>query len=128
MKILVVDDNLVNQKYLYYMLKKNFDIETANNGLEAVDMLEKQSFDLVLMDLKMPVMDGAEATLKIRQSIHLRNKSIPIIVVTTNDFEHERIRCLACGADDYLMKPIDEIELLQTIDSLLFVKNEIKKG
>ena len=116
MKLLIVDDNLINQKFLYYSLKKYFDIESVNNGLEAVDLLEKQDFDIVLMDLTMPVMDGADATWQIRESARSRNKHIPIIFVTTNDFEHERIRCMESGADDYLIKPVDTEELLKTID------------
>lgn len=116
MKLLIVDDNPINQKFLYYSLKKLYEIETANNGLEAVHIVEKQNFDVVLMDLMMPVMDGAEATLHIRESINFRNKHIPIIFVTTNDFENERVRCIENGGDAYLLKPIDIDELLCTID------------
>lgn len=116
MKLLIVDDNLINQKFLYYSLKKYFDIESVNNGLEAVDLLETQDFDIVLMDLTMPVMDGADATWQIRESARSQNKRIPIIFVTTNDFEHERVRCMESGADDYLIKPVDTEELLKTID------------
>jgi CheY-like chemotaxis protein len=115
-KLLIVDDNLINQKFLYYSLKKYFDIESVNNGLEAVDLLETQDFDIVLMDLTMPVMDGADATWQIRESARSRNKHIPIIFVTTNDFEHERVRCMESGADDYLIKPVDTEELLKAID------------
>jgi len=115
-KLLIVDDNLINQKYLFYSLKKYFDIESVNNGLEAVDLLETQDFDIVLMDLTMPVMDGADATWQIRESARSRNKHIPIIFVTTNDFEHERVRCMESGADDYLIKPVDTEELLKAID------------
>ena len=116
MKLLIVDDNPINQKFLYYSLKKYYEIETANNGLEAVNILNKDDFDIVLMDLSMPVMDGAEATKKIRESLRFRNKHIPVIFVTTNDFEHERLRCIENGGDDYLIKPIDIDELLKTID------------
>jgi CheY-like chemotaxis protein len=115
-KVLVVDDNPINQKFLYYSLKKYYEIETADNGLEAVRMLESQYFDVVLMDLTMPVMDGAEATKVIRNSISFRNKDIPIIFVTTNDYEHERVRCIENGGDDYLIKPVDVSELLSAID------------
>ena len=118
-KLLIVDDNPINQKFLYYSLKKKFEIETANNGLEAVEILESHPFDVVLMDLSMPVMDGAEATLRIRESKNQKNKNIPIIFVTTNDFEHERKRCIENGGDDYLIKPISVEELLRTIDTHL---------
>jgi len=112
-KLLIVDDNPINQKFLSYSLRKDFEIVTALNGLEAINILNNQDFDLVLMDLSMPVMDGAEATRRIRQSLLFRNRHIPIIFVTTNDFEHERIRCMENGADDYLIKPIN-IEKLRT--------------
>lgn len=125
MKLLIVDDNPINQKFLYYSLKKYFEIETAYNGLEAVNILEKQNFDVVLMDLSMPVMDGAEATRQIRESVQFRNKHIPIIFVTTNDFEHERIRCMENGADDYLIKPIDIDGLLNSIDYHLKLKQNL---
>lgn len=125
MKLLVVDDNPINQKFLFYSLKKHFDIEIANNGLEAVKVLEEKHFDVVLMDLSMPFMDGAEATLVIRESVNHRNRNIPIIFVTTNDFEHERLRCMQNGADDYLIKPIDIELLLKSIDFHIKEKQEI---
>ena len=114
-KVLVVDDNPINQKFLFYSLKKFYEIETADNGLEAVEKLENKNFDVVLMDLLMPVMDGAEATLRIRASESFRNKHIPIIFVTTNDYEHDRLRCMKNGGDDYLIKPVDISELLVSI-------------
>ncbi len=116
MRLLIVDDNPINQKFLFYSLKRYYEIETANNGLEAVNRLEKEDFDIVLMDLSMPVMDGADATRHIRSSLQIRNNLIPIIFVTTNDFEHERLRCMENGGDAYLIKPIDIDELLTTID------------
>ena len=125
MKLLIVDDNPINQKFLYYSLKKYYEIETADNGLEAVEILEKKNFDIVLMDLIMPVMDGAEATLRIRKSINAMNKHIPIIFVTTNDFEHERVRCMNNGGNDYLIKPIDIDELLKSIDIQLNLRQDL---
>ena len=124
MKLLVVDDNPINQKFLFYSLKKDYEIEFANNGLEAVNLLESKYFDVVLMDLMMPIMDGAEATLRIRESENHRNKYIPIIFLTTNDFENDRILCMKSGADDYLIKPINVDNLLSTIDFHLKQKQE----
>lgn len=125
MKLLVVDDNPINQKLLFYSLKKEFDVELANNGLEAVNILDGKSFDVVLMDLMMPVMDGAEATFRIRKSDHHRNKHIPIILLTTNDLENERLRCIESGADDYLIKPVNIDNLLNTIDYYIKQKQEL---
>lgn len=117
MKVLIVDDNPINLQFLTYSLKRHFDVSTANNGLEAINALnDNQDFDVVLMDLSMPVMDGAEATRQIRQSISTRNRNIPIIFVTTNDFDHERNRCMEIGGDDYLIKPVDIKELMKSID------------
>jgi len=124
-KLLIVDDNPINQKFLFYSLKKYYEIETANNGQEAVKILEEKNFDVVLMDLSMPVMDGADATLQIRESISFRNKHIPIIFVTTNDFEHDRIRCIENGGDAYLIKPIDVEKLLSTINYHLDQKQDM---
>jgi len=124
-KLLIVDDNPINQKFLYYSLKKYYEIETADNGLEAVEILEKNNFDVVLMDLSMPVMDGAEATLRIRRSVNDMNKHIPIIFVTTNDYEHERERCLNNGGNDYLIKPVDIDELLKSINIQLNQSQEV---
>lgn len=125
MKLLVVDDNPINQKLLFYSLKKEFDIELANNGLEAVNILDGKSFDVVLMDLMMPVMDGAEATSRIRKSDFHRNKHIPIILLTTNDLENERLRCIESGADDYLIKPVNIENLLTTIDYYIKQKQQL---
>jgi CheY-like chemotaxis protein len=121
-KVLIVDDNPINQKFLYYSLKKYYEIETADNGLEAVEILEENNFDVVLMDLSMPVMDGAEATLQIRKSDKM-NKHVPIIFVTTNDYEHERLRCMNNGGNDYLIKPVDINELLTSINIQLSKSN-----
>ncbi len=121
MKLLIVDDNPVNQKLLFYSLKKYFEVVTANNGLEAVILLDNEIFDIVLMDLSMPVMDGAEATLRIRKSINENNRNIPIIFLTTNDYDHERERCMNNGASEYLLKPIDIDLLIKTIEEHLAV-------
>jgi CheY-like chemotaxis protein len=124
-KLLVVDDNLINQKYLFYSLKNFYEIESVSNGFEAIDLLEKQEFDVVIMDLSMPVMDGADTTWQIRESNKFRNKYIPIIFVTTNDFEHERVRCMENGADDYLIKPVDIEQLLKIIDFHIKQKSKL---
>jgi len=124
LKLLVVDDNLINQKFLFYSLKKNYEIEFANNGLEAVNILNDKRFDIVLMDLMMPIMDGAEATQCIRNSDNHSNKHIPIILVTTNDFDDDRLRCMENGADDYLLKPLNIDNLLNKMDFFIKQKQE----
>lgn len=121
MRLLIVDDNPVNQKLLFYSLKKYYEVATANNGLEAVILLANENFDAVIMDLSMPIMDGAEATLRIRKSSNERSRNIPIIFLTTNDYDHERERCLNYGANDYLLKPVDVEILMKTIENNLLV-------
>jgi CheY-like chemotaxis protein len=121
-RLLIVDDNPVNQKLLFYSLKKHYEVVTADNGLEAVTLLDHEPFDAVIMDLSMPVMDGAEATLHIRKSEYERIKNIPIIFLTTNDYNHERERCLNIGANDYLLKPVDIDLLVKTIKGHLPVE------
>jgi CheY-like chemotaxis protein len=120
-RLLIVDDNPVNQKLLFYSLKKYYEVATANNGLEAVILLDNENFDAVIMDLSMPIMDGAEATLRIRKSSNERSRNIPIIFLTTNDYDHERERCLNYGANDYLLKPVDVEILMKTIENNLLV-------
>jgi CheY-like chemotaxis protein len=116
LKILVVDDNPINQKFLYYSLRNRYEVGVANNGLEAIEMLDKETFNLILMDLSMPIMDGAQATRRIRESVQANYQNIPIIFVTTNDFDNQRERCLSCGANDYMVKPIDIMDLISNID------------
>ena len=115
MRILVADDNPVNQKLVYYTLKRFYDIEVANNGAEVLSMLETKPIDLILMDLAMPVMDGAQATEKIRLMEKENNNRVPIIFVTTSDIEKDRVNCLALGADDYLIKPVDTETLISKV-------------
>src|SRR6185295_7183047 len=105
-KILVVEDNLDNRRILVYRLKRigDFEIVEASNGQEAVDIVKTQLPDLVFMDLKMPVMDGWEATRRIR-SLETGNR-IPIIALTAQAMAGDEQKALAAGCDDYVAKPI----------------------
>ena len=106
-KVLVVEDNPVNQKVLCAILKKiGFEAATANNGQEAVDFLDANTVDVVLMDCQMPVMDGFEATQRIRRG-DSSNAKVPIIAVTANALAADREKCLQVGMNDYIKKPID---------------------
>mgnify|MGYP001501835936 CR=1 FL=1 len=119
MRILVADDNPVNQKLVYYTLKRFYDIELASNGEEVISLVKSKSIDLILMDLAMPVMDGAQATEEIRQMEKDKNTRIPIIFITTSDIEKDRINCLSLGADDYLIKPVNTNILISKVRSYL---------
>ena len=104
--VLVVEDNQVNQKVIVKMLEKlGLESRIANNGLEALELLHKERFLLILMDLQMPVMDGFTSTERIRSS-ESAYQHIPIIAVTANVMDQDRERCFMLGMDDFLAKPL----------------------
>lgn len=108
-RVLVVEDNEINQMYIVTLLKKQgCECTTVDNGREAVEVLRKTSFDLVLMDCQMPEMDGFEATRAIREmeSAGTDEQRIPIVALTANAIKGDRERCLDAGMDDYLSKPV----------------------
>lgn len=120
--VLLVEDNVLNQKLIFLNLAKyGFKIDVANNGKEALDKLEIQSYDLVLMDLMMPVMDGLETTLRIRENEKRTNHHIPIIGLTANTYDADREKCLAHGMDEYMAKPFDLDEFYRNIKLLKIV-------
>lgn len=121
LNILLAEDNPVNQRIAKTILEKEgFYVTVANNGKEAIELLNKGKFDLVLMDVQMPEMDGLEATRKIRQL----GIKIPIIALTANAFEEDRKRCLDAGMDAYLSKPIKMKELFDVISKFFEEKKE----
>lgn len=116
--ILLTEDNLTNQKVARKMLEKtNACVTVANNGQEAIDALSLRTFDLILMDVQMPVMDGLEATRKIRQLPLLHHT--PIIALTANASKADRENCLDAGMDDYLTKPIRKETLYNMLSRYL---------
>lgn len=104
-QILLVDDNLINVNVALRILKKlgYHQIDAAYNGQMAIDKLNEKKYDLILMDLEMPIKDGIQATKEIRKS----NETVPIIAMTANAMEGDADKCLAAGMNDYLQKPID---------------------
>jgi two-component system, sensor histidine kinase LadS len=117
--VLVVEDNYVNKLVLEGFLKKlGFNVFTAENGKEAIAMLEKRLFNLILMDCQMPVMDGFEATRQTRQLTNA-NANIPIIAVTANANPGDRERCIAAGMNDYMKKPFSQTTLVAAINRWL---------
>ncbi len=107
-RILLVEDNIVNQKVALGILKKlGLKADTAANGLEALQALESEPYDLVLMDVQMPQMDGLEATHQIRDTqSKVLDHEIPIIAMTANAMQEDRERCLQAGMNDYVAKPV----------------------
>ncbi|MBT5049787.1 MAG: PAS domain S-box protein [Rhodospirillaceae bacterium] len=115
LRILVAEDNVVNQLVIKTMLEKaGHRIDIAGNGLEAVDALVRTDFDLVLMDVNMPEMDGPTATQRIRDLPDPKART-PIIALTANAMKGDRERMLAFGMDDYVTKPIDPAQLAEAI-------------
>ena len=116
LRILLAEDNRVNQFLAVRLLEKaGHQVETASNGRAAVAAIEQHRFDLALMDLQMPEMDGLEATARIRERERGTGAHLPIIALTANAMVGDRERCLQAGMDGYLSKPIDSARLLAEI-------------
>jgi signal transduction histidine kinase/CheY-like chemotaxis protein/HPt (histidine-containing phosphotransfer) domain-containing protein len=125
LRILLAEDNHVNQQLMLRVLsKENHDILLANNGREAVDLLARESVDVVLMDCQMPLLDGYEATGLIRKAGRKSRtgRTLPIIALTANAMAGDREKCLSAGMDDYVTKPIVFAQLFETIRRHLELK------
>ncbi len=118
--ILLAEDNVVNQRLTVRLLeKRGHSVVVAADGSEALAAMERDSFDLVLMDVHMPVMDGFKATATIRQREAVVGGHVPVIALTANALKGDRERCLKGGFDDYVAKPIEAEQLLLTIERLV---------
>lgn len=120
-RILIVEDNLVNQEVIRGILEDDFDCDIANHGAEALEMLkqaaEHEQYKLVLMDCQMPIMDGFTATKAIRKGeASERYRDIPVIAITANAMESDKKMGMAAGMNEYLTKPIDAITLLEVLE------------
>ena len=130
-RVLLAEDNLVNQEVALAMLQNMaLGYETVGNGLDAIEILKKQSFDVILMDCQMPQMDGFQATRAIRQEEKTSGKHQTIIALTANAVAGDRERCLDAGMDDYLSKPFTQEQLfsmlsrwMKSIDMSITPKN-----
>jgi two-component system sensor histidine kinase/response regulator len=120
-RVLLAEDNPVNQEVAKAMLQRmGLDMAIANNGQEALALIDRSSFDLVLMDCQMPVMDGFEASRRIRQREQSMSLShLPIVALTANAISGDREHCLAQGMDDYLSKPFSQVQLHQILSRWL---------
>jgi two-component system, sensor histidine kinase and response regulator len=117
LKILLAEDNRVNQALAVRLLeKRGYHVVVAGNGKAALEALETQEFDLILMDVQMPKMDGLQATAAIRESEIKNGKHIPIIAMTAHAMAGDKERCLAAGMDDYITKPIRPEQLVDMIE------------
>ena len=142
-RILLVDDDPINQKVAVNLLRRRgWEAQAVANGKEALELLSRQSFDLILMDLQMPEMDGfqtasairqneaqrppgsstRETTIALRQGATRNSKHLPIVALTTASQPGTREKCIEVGMDDYLTKPFKPAELYETIEKLLGIR------
>ncbi len=119
-RVLLAEDNAVNQTLAVRLLeKRGYTVVVAGDGRAAVEAFEKNQFDVVLMDIQMPGMDGFEATAAIRAKENLTGRHIPIIAMTAHALKGDQDRCLSAGMDGYVSKPIRTSELFSTIEKVL---------
>lgn len=125
LKILLVEDNILNQRVVTFSLKIfQHEVIIANNGLEAVEMFSSDVFDVILMDIMMPVMDGIEATVRIREIEKSKSvsKPTPIIALTANTMDNDREKCISYGMNEFLAKPFDIGKLHSVLESLEIIR------
>jgi len=114
--ILLVEDNIINQKVAIHILeKKGHHVDVSNNGLEALDAIERNKYDVILMDIQMPSMGGFETTSIIREKEKQTCRHMPIIAMTAHAMKGDRELCLEAGMDDYVSKPINQNSLFEAI-------------
>lgn len=124
--ILVVEDNELNQKIVCEMLRNyGFDVTTAKNGLDCLQILQHKSFDMILLDIQMPIMDGYETAQLIKEDVNL--KHIPIIAMTAHAMNGDREKCLASGCNSYIAKPFKAEELVEEIKKHLTSDIKVSK-
>ena len=126
-KILLAEDHPINQKLIMTTVKKaGFNIECVNNGKEALEAHKKNSYDMILMDVQMPVMDGLSAASEIRKFELELNRHTPIVALTAHAMSGDKEKCLAAGMDDYLTKPINTNKLITLIKNVMNCEREEK--
>lgn len=123
-KVLLVEDNEINQELVVELLKDTgMTIDIANNGLEALEKVKLQAYDLVFMDIQMPFLDGFEVTRRIRKDIG--KKELPIIAMTANASNEDRENCIQSGMDDFVSKPIAPASLFKVLSTWLNTVNDV---
>lgn len=126
-RLLIVEDNVINQRVAKRMVENmGFKADIANNGQEALDMLARRNYDLILLDVQMPVLDGLRTAQKIRIREMNTGRHVPIIAMTAHAQKEDRDRCLEAGMDDYISKPINMKILEEKIH--LYLKSKLAKG
>ena len=122
MKILLIEDNLLNQKVVIFNLRKfNYDIKGIANGREALENVKETRYDLILMDIMLPEMNGFEITKEIRkfEKENKIEKPVPIIALTANTYDNDREKCFLAGMNEYLAKPFTAEQLVKVIQKFI---------
>jgi len=120
-KALIVEDNPINMELVLEILTSNgISVDQAVNGEEAIEMVEKETYGLVLMDIELPGIDGVDAT----KIIKSRHKNLPILALTSYAMKGDRERFLAAGFDDYISKPIDVNSFIEKINKFTHINNQ----
>ncbi len=119
LRILLAEDNPVNRKVATTLLeKRGHQVVVAEDGLKALGLFERESFDLILMDLQMPEMGDLDAVRKIREMEHRTGRRVSIVAMTAHAMEDDRQRCLEAGMDDYLSKPIEVAQFYRVVEGV----------
>ncbi len=119
LSVLLAEDNVVNQKIAVKLLeKRGWQVKAVDNGQEVLDILDKENFDLILMDAQMPILDGLATTRMIRENERKTGKRIPIVALTARAMNDDKKKCLDVGMDGYVSKPIDINNLYETIEGI----------
>ena len=120
LKILLIEDNILNRKIVTFFLKDRYNITCAESGREAINLFKTNKFDLIIMDLMMPEMDGYETTQLIRDIETIENKGnfIPIIALTAKVYDNDRDKCLSAGMNEFMVKPFNLNKLEEILKNL----------
>jgi len=119
-KILLVEDDLVSQFYIKTLLSESgFDVKAVNNGKDALYLFEKEKFDLIILDIQIPIINGIEVSKKIREKENSQKKKTPIIALTAYAYEEDKRLFIDSGMNFCITKPIDESLFLETIFKLI---------
>lgn len=113
-RILIAEDNDSNYILMTYTLKGKYELDRARNGKEAIQKVNEGAFDLVLMDIKMPIMDGLEAT----EAIKKVHPDLPVVALTANVFDVDKENAMRAGCDAFIPKPVNRDNCLETIEQL----------
>lgn len=120
LKILLVEDQFINQKLMKNVLEKSgYEVTAASDGESALDLLSKNKFDIILMDIQMPELNGYEVAKKFREMEKISGERTPILAMTANSLAGDREKSLDSGMDDYIAKPLNMTEINARIEALI---------